>query len=167
MNKIIVICFFNPHHFPKMSALFLLIFASIKFRDFKKFTKSRARKQKIGNLFVIYLDELSIYKWTEPWNIKGRFPESWGLRTSVSSSSLPLPLPIFLLPLQLSRYNSTGNACYAGYPELFFRVSAAFSYVWSISFIYRFIRLPHFIKFGDMLYYVSKGNFSVVPTPHI
>ena len=21
---------------------------------------------------------LSIYKWTEPWNIKGRFPESWG-----------------------------------------------------------------------------------------
>ena len=48
-----------------------------------------------SNLFVIYLDELSIYKWTEPWNIKGRFPESWGLRASVSSSPLPLPLPFF------------------------------------------------------------------------
>ena len=31
-----------------MSTLFLLIFASIKFRDFKKFTKSGARKQKIA-----------------------------------------------------------------------------------------------------------------------
>ena len=39
-----------------------------------------------------YFDELSIYKWTEPWNIKGRFPESWGLRASVSSSPLPLRL---------------------------------------------------------------------------
>ena len=48
-----------------------------------------------------YFDELSIYKWTEPWNIKGRFPESWAsLRASVSSSPLPLPLqPFFLLPL--------------------------------------------------------------------
>ena len=79
--------------------------------------------------------------------------------------STPPPYFIFLLPLQLSRYNSTGNACYAGYPKLFFRVCAAFSYVWSISFIYKFIRLPHVIKLGDMLYYVSKGNFSVVPTP--
>ena len=63
------------------------------FREQSKFFKS-------GNLFVIYLDKLSIYKWTEPWNIKGRFPESWGLRASVSSSPLPLPLPFFLLPLQ-------------------------------------------------------------------
>ena len=78
------------------------------FREQSKFFES-------GNLFVIYLDELSIYKWTELWNIKGRFPESWGLRASVSSSPLPLPLPFFLLPLQLSRYTSTGNACYAGY----------------------------------------------------
>ena len=59
-------------------------------------------------------DELSIYKWTEPWNIKGRFPELWGLWASVSSSALPLPLPFFLLPLKLSRYNSTGNACDTG-----------------------------------------------------
>ena len=58
------------------------------FREQSKFFKS-------GNLFVIYLDKLSIYKWTEPWNIKGRFPESWGLRASVSSSPLPLPLPFF------------------------------------------------------------------------
>ena len=50
---------------------------------------------KSGNLFVIYLDELSIYKWTKPWNIKGHFPESWGLRASVSSSPLPLSLPFF------------------------------------------------------------------------
>ena len=39
-----------------------------------------------------YFDELSIYKWTEPWNIKGHFPESLGLRASVSSSLLPLLL---------------------------------------------------------------------------
>ena len=55
---------------------------------------------KSGNPGVIcplcfYFDELSIYKWTEPWNIKGRFPESWGLRASVSSSPLPLPLQPF------------------------------------------------------------------------
>ena len=56
------------------------------FREQSKFFKS-------GNLFVI--DELSIYKWAEPWNIKRRFPESWGLRASVSSSPLPLPLPFF------------------------------------------------------------------------
>ena len=31
-----------------------------------------------------HVDELSIYKWTKAWNIKGRFPESWGLRASVS-----------------------------------------------------------------------------------
>ena len=43
-----------------------------------------------------YFDELSIYKWTEPWNIKGCFPESWSLRASVSSSPLPLqPLLCF------------------------------------------------------------------------
>ena len=42
-----------------------------------------------------YFDELSIYKWTEPWNFKGRFPESWGLRASVSSSPLPVPLQPF------------------------------------------------------------------------
>ena len=47
-----------------------------------------------------YFDELSIYKWTEPWNFKGRFPESWGLRASVSFSSHP-----FLLPLFCSRSN--------------------------------------------------------------
>ena len=41
-------------------------------------------------LLCFYFDELSIYKWTEPWNFKGRFPESWGLRASVSSSPLPL-----------------------------------------------------------------------------
>ena len=86
------------------------------FREQSKFFKS-------GNLFVIYLDKLSIYKWTEPWNIKGRFPESWGLRASVSSSPLPLPLPFFLLPLQFSCYNSSGNAyyaaCYAGYVETY------------------------------------------------
>ena len=29
-----------------------------------------------------------------------------------------LPLPFFLLPLQISRYNSTGNACYAGLTPL-------------------------------------------------
>ena len=51
---------------------------------------------KSGNLFVIYLDELSIYKWTEPWNIQGRFAESWGLRASISSS--PLPLSFFFAP---------------------------------------------------------------------
>ena len=39
-----------------------------------------------------YFDELSIYKWTEPWNIKGHFPESLGLRANVSSSLLPLLL---------------------------------------------------------------------------
>ena len=31
----------------------------------------------------------------EPWNIKGRSPESWGLGASVSSSPLPLPLQPF------------------------------------------------------------------------
>ena len=44
-----------------------------------------------------YFDELPIYKWTEPWNLKGRFPESWGLRASVYSSPLPLPLPLPVL----------------------------------------------------------------------
>ena len=44
---------------------------------------------------MFHFDELSIYKWTEPWNIKGSFPESWGLRVSVSSSPLPLPLQPF------------------------------------------------------------------------
>ena len=79
------------------------------FREQSKFFKS-------GNLFVIYPDELSIYKWTGPWNIKGRFPESWGLRASVSSSPLSLPLPFFFAPAPtFALYNtSTGNACYAG-----------------------------------------------------
>ena len=45
-----------------------------------------------------YFDELPIYKWTEPWDFKGRFPESWGLRASVSSSPLPLQ-PFFSFPL--------------------------------------------------------------------
>ena len=36
----------------------------------------------------------------------------------------PSPFQFFLLPLQLSRYNSTGNACYAGY---FGRASPFFS----------------------------------------
>ena len=47
-----------------------------------------------------------------------RKKEEWrgrGRGEKVSSSPLPLPLPFFLLPIQLSRYNSTGNACYAGY----------------------------------------------------
>ena len=34
--------------------------------------------------------------------------------------SSPPPPSIFLLPLQLSRYNSTGNACHAGYCGLYF-----------------------------------------------
>ena len=47
-----------------------------------------------------------------------RKKEEWrgrGRGEKVSSSPLPLPLPFFLLPLELSRYNSTGKACYAGY----------------------------------------------------
>ena len=47
-----------------------------------------------------------------------RKKEEWrgrGRGEKVSSSPLPLPLPFFWLPLQLSRYNSTGNACYTGY----------------------------------------------------
>ena len=35
-------------------------------------------------------------------------------------SPSPPPPSIFLLPLQLSRYNATGNACYAGYCGLYF-----------------------------------------------
>ena len=54
-----------------------------------------------GNLFIILLFWWAVNSqmWTEPWNIKGRFPESWGLRASVSSSPLPLPLPPFFLLL--------------------------------------------------------------------
>ena len=47
-----------------------------------------------------------------------RKKEEWrgrGRGEKVSYSPLPLPVQFFLLPLQLSRYNSTGNACYAGY----------------------------------------------------
>ena len=48
----------------------------------------------------VYIFIPLIHSWTEPWNIKGRFPESWGFRASVSCSSLALPLPpFFLLPL--------------------------------------------------------------------
>ena len=43
----------------------------------------------------VYIFIPLIHSWTEPWNIKGRFPESWGFRASVSSSSLALPLPPF------------------------------------------------------------------------
>ena len=52
------------------------------FREQSKFFKS-------GNLFVIYLDKLSIYKWTEPWNIKGVFQNRgvWG------QAFPPLPSP--------------------------------------------------------------------------
>ena len=49
-----------------------------------------------------YFNELSIYKWTEPWNIKGRFPESWGLRASVSSSPPPLPFQPFFFASALT-----------------------------------------------------------------
>ena len=52
-----------------------------------------ARVRITESRLYFYFDELSIYKWTEPWNIKGRFPKSWGLRASVSSSPLPLSLP--------------------------------------------------------------------------
>ena len=59
------------------------------FREESKFFKP-------GNLFVIYrVDELSNYKRNEPWNIKGRFPQSWGLRARVSFSSHPFLLPFF------------------------------------------------------------------------
>ena len=84
---------FQPSFIVKLLFITVLQSRGACFREQSKFFKS-------GNLFVIYLDKLSIYKWTEPWNIKGRFPESWGLRASVSSSPLPLPLPFFLLPLQ-------------------------------------------------------------------
>ena len=43
----------------------------------------------------VYIFIPLIHSWTEPWNIKGRFPESWGFRASVSSSTLALPLPPF------------------------------------------------------------------------
>ena len=65
----------------------------------KRFRMSSLRKLGREQKKGFYLDELSIYKWTEPWNIKGSFPESWGLRASVSSSPLPSPLPFFLLSL--------------------------------------------------------------------
>ena len=84
---------FQPSFIVKLLFITVLQSRGACFREQSKFFKS-------GHLFVIYLDKLSIYKWTEPWNIKGRFPESWGLRASVSSSPLPLPLPFFLLPLQ-------------------------------------------------------------------
>ena len=63
------------------------------FREQSKFFKS-------GNLFVIYLDKLSIYKWTEPWNFKGRFPESWGFAGKRFLFSPPRPPSTFSsLPL--------------------------------------------------------------------
>ena len=50
------------------------------------------------NLLYFYFDELSIYKWTELWNIKGHFPERWDLRACISSSPLPLPFCFTLDP---------------------------------------------------------------------
>ena len=83
---------FKPPFIVKLLFISVLQSRGAWFREQSKIFKS-------CNLFVIYRDELSIYKWTEPWNIKGRFPVSWSLRASVSSSSLPIPLPFFLLPL--------------------------------------------------------------------
>ena len=55
------------------------------FREQSKFFKS-------DNLFVIsILTSCQFTNEKETWNIKGRFPESWSLRASVSSSPLPSP----------------------------------------------------------------------------
>ena len=61
-------------------------------REQRKFTNLVSR----GNLF--YFDELSIYKWTQPWNIKGGFPESWGLRASIPLLPSPSPSLLFFWP---------------------------------------------------------------------
>ena len=73
---------FQPSFIVKLLFITVLQSRGACFREQSKFFKS-------GNLFVIYLDKLSIYNWTEPWNIKGRFPEWWGLRASLSSSPFP------------------------------------------------------------------------------
>ena len=74
---------FQPSFIVKLLFFTVLQWRGACFREQSKFFKS-------GNLLVIYFDELSIYKWTEFWNIKGHFPESWGLWASVSSSPLSL-----------------------------------------------------------------------------
>ena len=79
---------FQPSFIVKLLFITVLQSRGACFREKSKFFKS-------VNVFVIYLDELWIYKWSELWNINGRFPESRGLRTSVSSSPLPLPLLFF------------------------------------------------------------------------
>ena len=43
-------------------------------------------------------------------------------------TSSPLPLQPFLLPLYLSRNNSIGNACYAGYAYSNLKVSITTKY---------------------------------------
>ena len=47
----------------------------------------------------------------ENWNESKKRNEGGGFPPLPS----PSPFHFFLLPLQISRYNSTGNACYAGY----------------------------------------------------
>ena len=70
--------------------------------------REQSKIYKSGNQFCLlfmlqlytgcYVDELSIYKWTELWNIKGHFPEPWDLQACISSSPLPLPFCFTLDP---------------------------------------------------------------------
>ena len=85
-QSLIVLTFFYRKSFLLQ---FLQSPATCSFREQSNFTNL------VMCSLSFYFDELSIYKWTVPWNIKGRFPESWGLRASVSSSPLPLPLQPF------------------------------------------------------------------------
>ena len=84
---------FQPSFVVKLLFITVLQSHGACFREQSKFFKS-------GNLFFIYLDELPIHKLAEPWNIKGHFPESWGLRASVSSSPLPSPFHLGLKDLR-------------------------------------------------------------------
>ena len=77
-------------------------------------------KVNFSNLVIYSL--LTSYQFTNEPTVKyqeafSRIVGSPGKRFLFSSPPSP---SIFLLPLQLSRYNSTGNACYAGYCGLYF-----------------------------------------------
>ena len=97
---------FQPSFIVKLLFITVLQWRGACFREQSKFFK-------YGNLFAIFWRAVNL-QMNRTVKYQGAFSRIVGFVGKCSSSPLSLPLPFSLLPLQLSRYNSSSSACYSG-----------------------------------------------------